>query len=52
MIKMMIMEELIKRAEEGEDRVQYQLGLVYYNGDVINTNDKFGMLLVHLSGTY
>ena len=24
------MEELIKQVEEGDDRAQYQLGLVYY----------------------
>lgn len=32
------MEELIKQADEGDDRAQYQLGLVYYNGDGINKN--------------
>ena len=32
------MEELIKKAEEGDVEAQFQLGLAYYNGDGINKN--------------
>ena len=32
------MEELIKKAEEGDAEAQFQLGLAYYNGDGINKN--------------
>lgn len=32
------MEELIKKAEQGDAEVQFQLGLAYYNGDGINKN--------------
>ena len=32
------MEELIKKAEEGDVDAQFQLGLAYYNGDGINKN--------------
>ena len=34
------MEELIKRAEEGDDRAQYQLGLAYYNGNGIKQSNR------------
>ena len=34
------MEELIKRAEEGDDRAQYQLGLTYYNGNGIKQSNR------------
>lgn len=34
----MMMEELIKQAEEGDARVQFQLGVAYYNGDDISKN--------------
>ena len=32
------MEELIKQAEQGDVEAQFQLGLAYYNGDVMNKN--------------
>ena len=32
------MEELIKKAEQGDAVAQLQLGLAYYNGDGINKN--------------
>lgn len=32
------MEEVIKRAEEGNTEAQFQLGVAYYNGDGINKN--------------
>ena len=34
------MEELIKKAEEGDAEAQYQLGLAYYNGDGIKQNNN------------
>lgn len=32
------MEEVIKRAEQGEAEAQFQLGLAYYNGEGIVKN--------------
>lgn len=32
------MEELIKQAEQGDAKAQFQLGLAYYNGESINRN--------------
>ena len=34
------MEELIKKAEDGDAEAQYQLGLAYYNGDGIKQNNN------------
>ena len=32
------MEELVKQAEEGDDRAQFRLGMAYYNGNGISKN--------------